>query len=316
MSHARQRGRRATFAVAWALASACRGTPSTPADVGSSPPEADRCAADKPGTRCWVEIPAGTFWMGAQATDPSARGYDPNATPAEGPPHEVSVGRFWMYKTEITASTFGNCLRAGDCRPEDTSADGGYSTFKLLQQQDKVTLPITSITWDGAARLCAWMGGRLPTEAEWEYAARGTDGRRWPWGDEPACGVSKFAVGPPPEPGVDRRQLLTGSCALDGPVAAHDAIGASPFGVLGMAGNVWEWTADAWDAAAYTRHAAQDPVAPDQPGADRTQRGGGWTQAEPSDLRSAGRAHMPPGARLNDVGVRCVWDASRPAPTR
>jgi len=271
-------------------------SPDGPPSAPAAPPEADRCSDTTPGVRCWASVPGATFLMGAQATDPSAPGYDAHAASNEGPPHEVTVAPFWIYKSELSASAFGTCLKSGACGKEDVSDEGGFSTFKLLEADARISAPITGITWDGAKRLCGWLGGRLPTEAEWELAARGTDGRAFPWGNDPACGVSKYVVGPPPDPNVDRREMLTGACTLTGPVLTQEALGASPYGVIGMGGNVWEWVDDAYG-----------PYGGAPSSEERVQRGGGWTLEDPWDLRAAARGHMRGSAQINDVGVRCVF---------
>jgi formylglycine-generating enzyme required for sulfatase activity len=271
-----------------------------------APSEADRCQPGAPPTFCWVQIPAGTVRMGAQATDPAAPGYDPAASPDEAPVHSVSLPAYWITVQEISASMFGRCVEDGACDPAQVSDQGGYSTWKRLEEERKVAVPITGITWEGAQRLCWWLGGRLPTEAEWERAARGDGERRWPWGDTPGCGVSRFATGPPPDPSMDRLEMMQGPCVLQGPLNTDEPIGPSPFGLVGMAGNVWEWVADWYAPDAYARHSTNNPTGPET-GTERVQRGGGWMQTDPLELRAAGRAHMPPDMKLNDVGVRCVW---------
>src|SRR6185295_7733274 len=106
-----------------------------------------------------------------------------------------------------------------------------------LDQKDDHTTnsrPLNGVSWKGAHDACAFLGGRLPTEAEWEFAARGTDGRRWPWGDRPLCAT-------PPKDEPFRFQAAVAACAQDGPAGMSDMANPSPYGVLAMAGNLWEW---------------------------------------------------------------------------
>jgi formylglycine-generating enzyme required for sulfatase activity len=273
-------------------------TPAAPA----GPPDELRCAV-RPNYGCFVEVPGGTFQMGAQAASPDAPGYDADALDDEGPVHTVTLPTFWMLRDEYTSSLFNRCLQAEACKADDVSK-GGYNTYSI---DAKRSHPINAITWEGAARACAWYGGRLPTEAEWEYAARGTDARRFPWGDEPGCGtVPVHRSGKQAERAFgDDHVMNTPPCSQEGTVSTGDVRGQSPFGVRGMGGNVWEWTAD-W----YGPYAAGDVAAPTglTEGSRRVQRGGGWTGVEASEFRAAQRMSMEPDARLNDVGFRCVWE--------
>lgn len=243
---------------------------------------------------CFAKIPGGTFLMGAQASDPAGPGHDPDARPDEGPPHRVTLSGFHMQRGEVTASLYQRCVDAGACSRDDVLHGEGYATLGGEGLGDH---PVNGVSWEGARKVCAWLGGRLPTEAEWEYAARGPDSRRFPWGDTPGCGVYD----------PDDAFAKTGSCLQESTQATGRLRGASPFGLLGMAGNVWEWTADAYAPDTYARGDVTDPTGPPA-GTARVQRGGGWTSSDPLELRSAARASLPPDQRMPDVGVRCVRD--------
>jgi formylglycine-generating enzyme required for sulfatase activity len=268
-------------------------------------PPAYRCEHKDANTSCFVYMAGGTFRMGAQSTDPTAPNYDPAARPEEGPVHEVTVSPFRIQKFEAESSAFEVCAREGWCRPDDIEG-GALSTYLV---PDRANAPINLITYEGAERLCAYFGGRLPTEAEWEFAARGAVGRRWSWGDEPGCGVG--AAGP-----VSDAKAVVSTCEQDGPAPTGRLRGPTPEGLMGLSGNVWEWVRDWYAPDAYTAAAATDPGGP-ATGTTRVQRGGGWTSSDPLDLRAASRGAMKPGQKMPDVGVRCaraiVGDAA-PAP--
>ncbi len=254
------------------------------------PPVEARCAQPMDFS-CWERVPEGDVWMGAQASDPAAPGYDPQAAPNEAPYRKAHVPAFWMYRTEIAAYVFKQCVNRGVCKESDVSLEGGYSTYLETADHAALNTPINSITWGGAQRLCSYLGGRLPTEAEWERAARGDDGRIFPWGNDPGCGVRVPENGPSDQL-RDRTEMLRSECSKAGLQRVEIDVGIGPFGVMGQAGNVWEWV--------------EDPY-----GAERVQKGGGWTSDDPWDVRAATRGHMEENARSNDVGVRCVWGASK-----
>jgi formylglycine-generating enzyme required for sulfatase activity len=264
---------------------------------GAAPPEAWQCGRGGQveaivSQACFVQVPAARFWMGAQASDPAGRGYDPKAEPHEGPVHEVEVAGFWVQRQEVSAALYAACLEAGWCRADEVSQGGG---FDALGDPSRASWPVNGVSWQGAVRLCDWLGGRLPTEAEWELAARGTDGRRFPWGSQVACGMG----------GVNSDRQAPDhdeACAAEGPRPAHEPRLRSPYGLVGMAGNVWEWVDDWYAADAYGEHPAR-PVEGDR----KVQRGGGWLSGWASELRSAARGAVPPDQKLQDVGLRCAW---------
>lgn len=135
------------------------------------------CVESEPTPACFKAVDGGRFLMGAQATDPAAPGYDPLAKPDEGPPHEVTLPPFWVTASEIPYWMYTRCVAAERCAPLDPS----------VPVPTVLDTPVTQVTWQEARDVCAWLGGRLPSEAEWEYVARAGDTRRYPWGSNPIC---------------------------------------------------------------------------------------------------------------------------------
>ncbi|MFO0631144.1 MAG: SUMF1/EgtB/PvdO family nonheme iron enzyme [Polyangiales bacterium] len=241
--------------------------------VAARPPSPDllRCPDDA------RYIPGGSFTMGATADD---------APPDERPAHEVSLSDYCLDRTEVSSGAYTRCVAAGACTRPAT-------------QSPVEEAPVTGVDWNQSERYCRFVGGRLPTEAEWEFAARGTDGRLFPWGNEP--------------PGDCERIDWTvsgASCRGVGasPVGTYPR-GESPYGVLDLSGNVWEWTAD-WYARSYEGAQAQDPTGPEQ-GSARVTRGGGWNNDQPDRLRSTFREGQHPAFHDYDLGFRCAYDPAR-----
>jgi formylglycine-generating enzyme required for sulfatase activity len=145
------------------------------------------------------------------------------------------------------------------------------------------------VSWCEAAAYCAWKKVRLPTEAEWERAARGTSGRKYPWGNE--------------EPDIERANYYEGKVGHATPVGLYPA-GATPEGVQDVAGNVWEWVADWYEAEYYGNSPARNPEGP-KAGNVRVLRGGSWDDY-PRFLRAAYRDRVGPGYRVGVIGFRCA----------
>ncbi len=219
---------------------------------------------------------------------------------SEGPQRKVYVSPFSIDRVEVTVAAWRACVQAGACSP----APLALADARFLRPN----LPITSVTWNEADAYCAWRGARLPSEAEWERAARGTDGRVWPWGNvlKPnAFNHGRFTG--PDDAGSDFVALIRPD-ASDGatflaPVGAH-MDGASPDGVLDMAGNVMEWTADYYRPESPQSFSTVNPHGPDA-GAMRSLRGGSWRQP-PFFARTSYREAAAPDTRSTEVGFRCV----------
>ena len=175
-----------------------------------------------------VYVPAGEFLMGSTDADLDAKA-------DENPQHKVTMDTFWIDRTEVAKDQYQKCVDAGKCAVPVCSGTGISDH------------PVVCVSWQDATNYCAWAGRRLPTEAEWEKAARGTDGRKYPWGNEA------------PD---DKRLNYNANVGKTSAVGSYPS-GASPYGALDMAGNVWEWVADWYDQNYYTSSPAQNPAGPD-----------------------------------------------------
>ena len=233
-----------------------------------------------------VHVPAGEFLMGSKD--------DPDADADEYPQHTVYVSEFWIDKTEVTNEQYGRCVTAGDCQA---------SSYADNEDFNGVDQPVVGVSWYDAEDYCEWAGKRLPTEAEWEKAARGTDGRRYPWGDDFDCRRGNFD-----DETEIHSYVIPGGKGCDGyvrtaPVGSF-ASGASLYGVLDMAGNVWEWCEDWYDEDYYASSPQRDPQGPSS-GSYPVVRGGSWYGNERS-MRAAFRYWFVPGLRDFNFGFRCV----------
>ena len=222
-----------------------------------------------------VCVPAGPFLMGLAADDPQAWDY-------EKPQRTVTLDAYWIDRTVVNNAQYRRCLEAGACREPTGWGDDRYNADNQ---------PAVGLSWDDAVAYCAWAGARLPTEAQWEKAARGTDGRLYPWGGAPpTCDLANYK----------------GCVGRPAPVGSYPA-GASPYGALDMAGNVWEWAADWYESGYYIRAPVENPPGPGS-GAWRVLRGGAWYD-EPGRLRTAGRGWYEPRPQSINVGFRCAVPA-------
>jgi formylglycine-generating enzyme required for sulfatase activity len=219
-----------------------------------------------------VYVPAGTFPMGSADSDPDAE-YE------EKPQHQVTLDAFWIDRTEVTNAQYARCVAAGACQKSTLADDARFNGADY---------PVVGVAWQAAADYCRWAGGRLPSEAEWEYAARGPEGRLYPWGDT-FDGSKVSATG-----NVDGYEYAA-------PVGSFPG-GASWVGALDMAGNVYEW-ANNW----YDEYSSEPQVNPSGSagGQTRVLRGGGWYDTSGS-LRAAYRHGYSPDDPMDAFGFRCV----------
>jgi formylglycine-generating enzyme required for sulfatase activity len=291
----------ATPGDASAAATATAATTATSA--ASAAPSATTEAGEPAEHVGMARVPAGPFTMGA----------DVGGEGDEHPAHRVTIAAYWLDLTEVTNAAYERCVADGACAAHDaTSATKNHfgidATFRGPSQ------PISAVSWLDARGYCAWAHKRLPTEAEWEKAARGEPARRFPWGDEP--------------PTLERAVFGGGRTA---DVGTHPR-GDGPYGHHDLAGNVWEWVEDVYDPLAYTREAASqgkggtceealsafdelrktgkkgftgsNPIPTE---CERVLRGGAFNYSAPG-LRASNRVHHPERTRLVMAGFRCAAD--------
>lgn len=228
-------------------------------------------------------IPSGEFLMGS---NPSV---DPFFWGAESPPHKVVLEDYYIYETEVTNQMYEICVNEKACpRPVMTNSRTRQIYYGNVAFEN---YPVIFVSWVLAVSYCKWAGGRLPTEAEWEKAARGIDERLFPWGND-ISDISYYYCGK--------------GCANDTYPVGQFVNGRSPYGVLDMAGNVWEWVNDYFNAGYYNNSPLENPLGPAS-GGRRVIRGGGWHNP-PEGVRVVARASLVPDESLDTLGFRCVID--------
>jgi formylglycine-generating enzyme required for sulfatase activity len=244
-----------------------------------------------------VCVPAGEFLMGSSDADMDAAlalcGYCRDRFAREQPQHTVYLDAFWMDKTEVTNAHYRQCVEAGAC---------AVPQCWELDEYDAPDQPVVCVSWDDAQAYADWVGGRLPSEAEWEKAARGTDGRIYPWGNtfdgrklnfcERNCEKNSF-----------KDETSNDGYAYTAPVGSYPS-GASIYGALDIVGNVREWTADWLDEDYYSRSPGRNPQGPGE-GLYRVLRGGSYFTPQ-WVTRCTFRDRYHPSVSDVNVGFRLV----------
>ncbi|MFC2028789.1 SUMF1/EgtB/PvdO family nonheme iron enzyme [Chloroflexota bacterium] len=228
-----------------------------------------------------VFVPAGSFMMGDTSS---------TADSNESPIHRVSLDAFWIDKTEVTNLMFHTCVDAGACnRPSETDSKSRSSYFNNSNYNH---YPVINVSWDDAFSYCRWVGARLPTEAEWEFAARGESSLKYPWGNgAPSSSFANY-----------------GDNLNDTTAVGSYPDGASPYGALDMAGNVYEWVADWYDSDYYEISPDSNPKGPNS-GTRHVTRGGSY-EISSRYIRGANRNSITNDA--DDLGFRCAQNGYLP----
>lgn len=269
---------RRKFALVWLLllTTECSGPPDDSSSQIRKPPA-------QPDLTDMVRVPGGRFRRGVD----DRRGRD------EGPGRVIRLRPFHIDRFEVSNDRFAEFANAtGHVTSSEADPDTPRSWRRPGADGEDAEgdHPVVYVTWEDARAYCAWRHKRLPTEAEWELAARGTDGRQWPWGPRPD---------PSRANGWGEQDPFSGTA----PVGAFP-VGVSPSGASDMAGNVWEWCADWYDPDYYLVAPKRDPLGPER-GSLRVVRGGSWTNPI-TVLRTTNRHAVHPEEAGPSLGFRCV----------
>ncbi len=259
-------------------------------------------------------VPAGEFTMGGSAAvayaacqkfylEAADTFCQKNDFTDEEPVHTVYLESFYMDKYEVSNAAYRVCVNSGACQPPKYTKSNTRSSYYGDSQYDNY--PVIYVDWNKAVTYCEWRGARLPTEAEWEKAARGTDGRTYPWGE-----------------GIDRNRANywegnweDNCCVEDTTAVGSYASDASPYGLFDMAGNVMEWVADWYSNTFYQSSPSSNPLGPDSSqysgigDSRRVVRGGSWLSGD-YDVHSSNRLSMIPLFSQSTLGFRCARSTS------
>ncbi len=225
-----------------------------------------------------VFVPEGNYMSGNE-----------NGDIDEVPVHSIFLDSFYIDKFEVTNALYQACVNEGSCRPLRRIDSFTRSSYFGNPEYDEY--PVVYVDWNMANAFCEWRGAQLPTEAQWEKAARGPDGRTYPWGEEIDCRRANFQGG------------LT-SCPGGTSMVGSYETGRSPYGAHDMAGNVWEWVADWYSEIYYETIPPQNPLGPEI-GQSKVLRGGSWADDAP-DLRVSNRLRFAPTYINFNIGFRCA----------
>jgi len=253
-----------------------------PADISTptlTPFPAEISDADPSGNPISMRlVPEGEFTMGSNSGDPE-----------EKPAHTVFLDAFYMDTYEVTNALYKACVSAGICEPPQKNSSYGETDY--YGNPDFDNYPVVQVTWFQSQAYCEWRGAYLPSEAQWEKAARGTDGRPYPWGEGISCNLAGYE-----------------GCSRDVEHVGDHPNGISPFGIHDMAGNAWEWVADWYSEKYYRDSPASNPLGPVD-GTHRVMRGGTW-DSPAENLQTFNRLKFRPAYFTEGIGFRCAREAT------
>lgn len=232
-----------------------------------------------------VFVPAGEFSMGSETGDADER-----------PVHPVYLDAFYIDMYEVTNARYRSCVEAEACLPP--AQNSSSTRLRYYDNPDFDNFPVMHVSWEMAHSYCAWRGVGLPTEAQWEKAARGTDGRTYPWGEGIDCQRANY---------YRQEGTIFLHCAGDTTRVGSYESGQSPYGAYDMTGNVWEWAADWYGSSYYRESPPGNPPGPAS-GSARVVRGGSW-QFSDFSVRATRRYWFNPSNTLENVGFRCARSA-------
>jgi serine/threonine-protein kinase len=225
-------------------------------------------------------VPAGEFIMGSDRDSDTGN-----------PAHRVSLEAFYMDKYEVTNAHYQACATAGVCEPPQYVKSDFRASYYGNEEFDNY--PVIYVDWNMAKTYCeTWRGARLPTEAEWEKAARGTDERSYPWGEEISCDKANY----------DGDDSYNSFCVGETAEVGQYESGKSPYGLYDMAGNVFEWTSSIHASYPYDAMDGREAL---NRGGDRVIRGGAWSE-DPNDQQVFYRSWIGPNLSESAIGFRCA----------
>ncbi|MBK8618198.1 MAG: formylglycine-generating enzyme family protein, partial [Anaerolineales bacterium] len=221
-------------------------------------------------------VPKSEFLMGSTNADALA-------SSDEKPQHSVMVDAFWIDQTEVTNAMYAKCVAANQCDPPNETKS--YTRPSYYGNSEFDNYPVIYVSWNDALAYCSWAGRELPTEAQWEKAARGTDGRIYPWGEDISCDKANYQR----------------NCDGDTSPVKNYPNGVSPYGAYDMAGNVWEWVSSLYQPYPYDANDGREDLSSSS---SRVLRGGSWSYGNYL-VRSALRYRVDPAVTYGIVGFRC-----------
>ncbi len=246
-----------------------------------------------------VLIPAGCFTMGNNNIGPEANQGFPN----ESPEHEVCLKDYFLDQFEVTVQRYDKFVEATKHDPPSLLDDDA-----VVAAPDR---PVVDVSWDDADAYCKWAGKRLPTEAEWEKAARGNEARRFPWGFmTPFPDLANYNRGDWVSYPVTLAPVTYGAAGLNIRLGIQKGGGRSAYGIYNMAGNANEWVADWYDREYYKKNPPKDNPTGPETGSKKVYRGGSWIDP-PRHLRATVRFSAEPDFHDRTMGFRCAMDAGK-----